>query len=589
MKRFLPRWSDVMFFCGKSGHNLCVRERYYCLRRSLVVIMLLITIVPVCITATLSYFQYRQLLQEETFSNSSWSAATAGQAIEAFLEKLQAAILVISDVYSFDQLSHQETLDQVFTKLKRRHKGLVDLSVISPAGIQTAYTGPYNLSGKDYTDSPWYNKTLAKNIYVSDVFMGFRNVPHFVVAVSKKVEKGQGSWVLRASIDADTLDRFLASIDSEISDDIFLVNSDWQLQSSSRYHGEIGNQVLPRDTPRKKGITLSEQYRKETPILRAVGYISGTPWILVLEQQSYALRKNWQAFKNKLLIIFTVCILVAGVIVIRTATLLARKIRETDEAREAFLGQSEHTSKLASIGRLAAGVAHEINNPLAIINEKAGLMKDILGFSPDFQYREKFNDQLDSLLKAVQRSRTITHRLLGFARRMDVTLGPVQINEVITEVLGFLDKEALYREIKIELALQDDLPALHSDPGQLQQIFLNIINNAIDAVDDGGLIQIASQLLTDEMVEVSIKDNGPGMTPEIRKKIFEPFFTTKIGDDNKGTGLGLAITYGLIKKLGGQVAVDSVVGQGTTFLINFPIQAINRENVSDEQDENTDY
>lgn len=581
MKRFLPRWSDVLFFCGKPGQTLCVRERYYCLRRSLVVIMLLITIIPVCITATLSYYQYRQLLQEETYGNSRWSAATASQAIEAFLEKLQAAIIVISDTYSFEQLSSQETLDQVFTRLKKRHRGLVDLSVISPAGIQTAYTGPYNLSGKVYTDSPWYNKALVKNIYVSEVFMGFRNVPHFVVAVSKQTAKGGGAWVLRASIDADTLDQFLASIDPEISDDIFLVNSDWQLQSGSRYHGKTGVQVMPSAAPKKNGITLAEQYRNETPILRAVGYIKGTPWILVLEHESYALRENWQLFKNRLLLILTICILLSGLVVIRTATLLARKIRETDEAREAFLGQSEHTSKLASIGRLAAGVAHEINNPLAIINEKAGLMQDILAFSTDFQYREKFITQLDSLLKAVQRSRTITHRLLGFARRMDVTLGPVQINEVISEVIGFLDKEALYRSIKIELALQNDLPVIQSDPGQLQQIFLNIINNAIDAVHDGGVIAITTRQAPPGMIEVSIADNGPGMTPEVRTKIFEPFFTTKISDDKKGTGLGLAITYGLIKKLGGQVRVESAVGQGTTFLITFPIQTTNSEYPSD--------
>lgn len=568
--RIFPPMTDFLFFCTKNNKDLCVKARYYCLRRSLLAVMMLITFIPLGITTGLSFFQYRQLLQDETYSNARWSAENAKQTIEAFLEKLQAAILVVTDAYTFDELNSQEKIDKVFAALKREHKGLVDLSVISPDGIQRAYAGPYNLSGKDYNNSPWYNVALTKKIYVSEVFMGFRNLPHFVIAASKNEPQAQGSWVLRASIDVDTLDRFLASINSEMADDVFLVNKAWQLQSSSRYYGEINTDIIPRDTPKKNGITLTDQLRGTTPILRAVGYVKNTPWILVVEHEGYAQRKSWQAFRNKLLLIFVTCLLLSGVLIVRVATLLARKIREAETSRENLLSQTEHTNKLASIGRLAAGVAHEINNPLAIINEKAGLMQDLLQLASEFKYQQKFLDQLAALQNAVHRTRTITHRLLGFARRMEVTMEAVQINDVVTEVLGFLGKEAEHRNIRIETDLQPDLPSIQSDRGQLQQIFLNIVNNAVDAIDKDGLIRIVSrQHDATGAVQVDIFDNGPGMPPEIMGKIFEPFFTTKFGQEKQGTGLGLSITYGLVKKLGGRIRVKSDVGSGTTFTIVF--------------------
>lgn len=572
-----------MFFFGSNDRNMSPRDRYFSLRRGLLVVMMLITVIPLCLTAILSFYQYRRLVQEETISNAYWRADSARQTIEAFLERLQAAILVISEAYTFDELADQSTLGQVFERLKRGHEGLVDLSVIGPNGIQRAYAGPYNLTGKDYRESPWYGKALAKKIYVSDVFTGFRDTPHFVVVVTNKDPGTQDYWVLRASIDTDTLDRFLVSVDSHAADDVFLVNNDWKLQSSSRFYGGIGSHVLPIDSPKKSGIVLSDHYRGTTHFLRASGNIKGTPWILVLEQQGYSARKTWQEFKRKLLIILSVSILSAGFSVVRIATLVAKKIRDADEAREAIFSHTEHTSKLASIGRLAAGVAHEINNPLAIINEKAGLMKDILGLSEDFQHREKFLELVDALQKAVNRSRAITHRLLGFARRMDVTLGPVQLNGVVSEVMGFLDKEALYRNIRVEQDLQVDLPSIQSDHGKLQQIFLNIINNAIDAVDKDGVIQIRSRQENRQSVRVDISDNGPGIPPHVLKNIFEPFFTTKQGDEKRGTGLGLSITYGLVKSLGGEISVSSDIGLGTTFSIILPVQAPPEERTANGQ------
>jgi two-component system NtrC family sensor kinase len=166
-------------------------------------------------------------------------------------------------------------------------------------------------------------------------------------------------------------------------------------------------------------------------------------------------------------------------------------------------------------------VAHEINNPMAIINEKAGLMKDLVAYDDNFQNKEKFLKLTDSILKSVERCRAITHRLLGFARRMEVQLVELDLNELIQETLGFLEKEALYRNVELVLNLADNLPRIFSDRGQMQQVFLNIINNALAAVENEGEIVITSWEEDSDTVGVSIRDTGCGMSEEVLKSIFD--------------------------------------------------------------------
>jgi signal transduction histidine kinase len=223
---------------------------------------------------------------------------------------------------------------------------------------------------------------------------------------------------------------------------------------------------------------------------------------------------------------------------------------------------------MATMGRLSAGVAHEINNPLAIINEKAGLLKDLITMEKDLPH-DKTVEIVDSILSSIKRCSAITHSLLGFAKHIDVKYQQIDLELVINEVLLFVGKEAEYRSISINIKVQENLTPIESDVGQLEQVFLNIINNAFEAVDEFGQIDIELFSEEPDFMSVRVVDDGHGISEENLKHIFDPFFSTK---GEKGAGLGLSITYGIVEKLGGKLDVESVKGEGSRFTVTLPVK-----------------
>jgi signal transduction histidine kinase len=321
--------------------------------------------------------------------------------------------------------------------------------------------------------------------------------------------------------------------------------------------------------PRLTETTLLElQDARGETVIAALAPIDGSPFTLALLTPEVALHAGWGPVRRDLILFPAISGFLILTVIVGGAVYVVNRAREADRKRAALYHKMEYANKLAAIGRLGAGVAHEINNPLSIITQKAGLLKDLLEVSDTMPPREKMIALVDSVLNSADRCGGITHRLLGFAKHMDIQRVSIDLDELLHEVLGFLEKEASYREIQVEFQYTEDPPRIVSDRGQLQQVFLNIINNAFAAVDDGGRIEIDIRRSGSDAVAVSIADNGVGMSESQMEHIFDPFFTTKKG---AGTGLGLSITYGIVQKLGGQISVKSQSGLGTCFVVTLPI------------------
>ncbi len=298
-------------------------------------------------------------------------------------------------------------------------------------------------------------------------------------------------------------------------------------------------------------------------------YITDTPFLLIVTKFKAELMEPWFRTRIQLLGFLAVSIITILVVVIGVSTYLVNNIFLADQKRVMTLHQVEYANKLASIGRLAAGVAHEINNPLAIINEKAGLIKDIFTFRKDYVNDSKLNGLVDSIISSVERCGTITKRLLNFARHIEVSVQMLSVKSVIQDVLGFMGKEAEYKSITISVDIPDDIPDFESDRGKLQQIFLNLINNAFAAMADGGKLEIKVSKFDNDAISIEVADDGCGISDSDIKKVFEPFFTTR--SRTGGTGLGLSITYGLVQEIGGKIQVQSSIGKGTRFTIFLPL------------------
>ena len=244
---------------------------------------------------------------------------------------------------------------------------------------------------------------------------------------------------------------------------------------------------------------------------------------------------------------------------------LEKKVQEKTEAIHMAQAQLIHSEKLASLGRMAAGVAHEINSPLTGIVTFGHLLLKRL--PPDSEEKE----DVEVIIEQANRCSNIIKGLLGFARASAAEKAPVNINDVVMHSLNIVKNKADFFNIKLITNLDPALSRVRADSSQLQQVFLNMIMNAGDAIEEKGTITITTRNTNDEegeFVEIEFHDTGPGISSQNLAKIFEPFFTTKpVG---KGTGLGLAVSHGIIKDHGGTIDVKTSPGEGTSFLVRLP-------------------
>ncbi|HEV3026204.1 MAG TPA: ATP-binding protein [Planctomycetota bacterium] len=242
------------------------------------------------------------------------------------------------------------------------------------------------------------------------------------------------------------------------------------------------------------------------------------------------------------------------------ASTIMEGLRRKDEEMRRFNERLLQTEKLAAIGQLAAGIAHELNTPLASIAGYAEELGEIVKGSDG-----KVLQYTDVIRSQTERCKAITQSLLNFARKSEIRVQAVDVNAVVREAIDYLRFKKRAPELKIETVL-GDVPRVQADPGQLLQVFLSILVNAADAIQGGGRITVKSR--ADRDVQVVVTDTGGGIPAENLKKVFEPFFTTK--EPGQGTGLGLSLSYGIVKQMGGSIDLKSKVGEGTEVTIALP-------------------
>jgi len=559
-------------FWGQRNGSLSSEKHSLNLRRlwkTTVLIMTVVSLAPLVVMTAVDYTVTQNSVESELVLRTSRIVSNTKRAVEfSLLERLAALDFIVQD-NRLQMLTDCARLEAILDHLRLSLGGFVDLGVIDSSGQQLCYVGPYDLSGVDYSDQDWFRSVRDQGMHISDVFPGFRRVPHLVIAARHELPGGD-FYVLRTSLEAEFFNTLLSDLELSGNGDAFIVNSEGTLQTSSRMHGGVLD-TIDLGVPEYSDSTrvYETRTRDGRAILIGYAYIPETPFVLMIVKQKAVLMGPWRATRRQLIGFLALSISAIMVVILAVTTYLVNKIHWADLRRMATLHQVEYTNKMISLGRLGAGVAHEINNPLAIINEKTGLLKDLFTYTDRYTDDPKLMGIVNSILASVKRCSEVTRRLLNFARNTDGETTPVDLAATVTEVLGFMGKEAEYRSIQVEVDIDQNLPTLETNCGRLQQILLNLINNAFAAVDNGGHIRISVRPSTADSITIQVEDNGCGMTEHELTRIFEPFYTTR--RSRGGTGLGLSITYSLAQELGGSIDVESEPGKGTQFRVTLPL------------------
>jgi two-component system NtrC family sensor kinase len=537
---------------------------YARLRRELLAVLLLFGLVPLCAASVAGLLASQAELEARTRNVLEAMVKNRKATIELFLEEKLRKLELAAAALPVSELSRRATLEGLRDQLSRERGGIVDLGLIGDDGRHIAYVGPYPLEHHDYHKEQWFTQVMVRGTYESDVFLGFRRFPHMILAVRK--HEGGRAFVLRATIDTDLLSTLVREGGLESGADVFILNRAGQYQTRYSDAHRLMEKAVLAAIPTHSGVRVVETLGAHRQCV-ATAWLKGDAWVLVAAQPMPGIAALLSTHQ------VAVAVMVMGLLLVPLLAVLAarrrlRQIRDLENERAALYESVAQTQKMAAIGRLAANVAHEINNPLAVIHAQAGALEDALADTPRSPLGDELRDRLRKIAAQVDRARTVTHRLLGLSRRVGPDLEPVDVAVALDEAVSFVDKDAEASRIRIVRQYGTDVPIIRSSVSQVQQVFLNLISNAMDAIGTDGEVRLRVAP-EDGGVGVHIDDNGPGIPAQDLERIFEPFFSTKTGTESH-SGLGLAICRETMRNLGGRISVRSESGKGTQYTLWFP-------------------
>lgn len=544
------------------------------MRWRIVSALLLAAFLPLVLASFGSWIVFGRLVEQNSIDRMRIIAHSHAKAIEADLTGNRNLLQLTAEAYDLGTLDDSEQLRTLLENLNRASDGgFVDLGVIDDQGAHLAYVGPYDLQNKNYRDADWFREVSVLGAYISDVFLGFRQVPHCIIAVT--AVKGGRLYILRATINSERFSRFVANVPLGTGVSAYIVNRQGLYQTTPADGSVLDESPLKDLSDRGEG--LEEQINiNGADIARVSTWINDNRWLLVFEQNLEAVRAPVnQAIAAGASFVFLAILLLVLTTFFATWHLTKRIDKanaERDEMTQAFV----RSARLASIGELATGLAHEINNPLAIISAEQTNISDLVEtLGNNASTREEVLGSIERSKAQVQRCASITRKMLQFGRQKETNITPTDLGSTLSDIESFLHKRAGVQNIAIECSIDPHLPHVLVDPIELEQVVVNLINNSFDALPNGGTVTLRAYEEKD-WVHLEVTDDGGGIPETHIGHVFEPFYTTK--EVGKGTGLGLSVCYGIVKSWGGNIDIESEVGKGTTIHMLLPRQVADTTN-----------
>lgn len=548
-----------------SEENPLKEMRYRRLRGKYFVRLALTYVLPAVALSAFFVYRYVKLGVESSEQKLAIIAESQAKALDLFLQERIWAMLNLVDASDMHPGPNDREIKEYFGRLRQTGDSFIDLGIFDSTGVQTNYYGPeVFLLNKNYKKEKWFQTLISeeKDRYViTDVYLGLRGTPHFTIAAGCDID--DCFLAAKSSLNPASMYQYITSFEKSTDKNIAIVNSEGVYQLVSERVGNPTEQSpFSIDSGKTSGFGVTNfDDRKE----RFAFYkLATADWYAVASDKRLS-----DDAENSLIISLIVSFLVIGIflgVVAWRSKAAAIMQYEKDVARM----ELDHAAKLAAVGELSSGIAHEIGNPLNIIASIVGVLQEYA--DPRHKLDKKVSDiqpQLEKILLAVKRIKEINEKLLRFVRKSDEDVRPRDVRTIIDDFVDvFFEREMSFRNIDVIRDYESRPLLAEIDENGFKQVIINLLNNAADAIGDSpGEIAIRAGTL-DEKIFISVADTGSGISEEAMDKIMIPFYTTKpVG---KGTGLGLSISLSIIRRFGGEMEAESILGEGSVFIIRLP-------------------
>jgi two-component system NtrC family sensor kinase len=535
----------------------------------LIASFLVLTLIPLLLVTYLSYESSRKALYQSITKNFLQITMDKAATIRHWIfERITDAEVIsktpwITEIVQFPQ--KRRILESFLTLVMESYGCYEEIFILDKKGNYVVGTGlvKENLKDRDY-----FRNAIKGSTFVTDVRKAeTTGVPTMFVSHPIRNKNNKIIGVLIERIKLDLLSKIMKEIETGETVESYLLNKEGYFITESKFEPnavlrkKVSSEGYKNCLKDKKGVGKYLDYRRK-PVLGSYLFIPETEWCLLTEQDVS------EAFHNitMLKVTTTIIYLIIMVLVIVVSLLMSQKIikilKKRDAELDSHMKELLKAEKLIAAGKLAAGIAHEIGNPLAGISNCAKLIRRNLP-----EKDSQISKYLSSIENEVERSSKTIRNFLNFTRETELRFEMVDINSIIEDTLLLIIPQASSQKVTVTKEL-NHVSRIRGDRIQLKQVFTNIILNSLGAMSGGGKLHIKSEEI-DARIKVTFSDTGVGIEEKNLRKIFEPFFTTK----RNGTGLGLSVVYKIIDKHNGSIEVKSDVGKGTEFIIRLPLQS----------------
>lgn len=557
------------------------------LKAKLIITFILISSVPLIFFATVVYRKEAELVRKKVLSHLESIVDQNTLMVEEFhIERtrdLNLLALTTQEIGGECNTTH-------LNKMHQEHKIYRHIFMANKEGSIICQNGTKPVFGRRLVDQPWFKTAAQGKSFVGDVASSeIKERYDLLIAVPLNSNNGRITGVLGATVDFNGIAHIMKSTGIGQTGEIYLLNKDGVFLTSTRVgESRAGERMVPE--------LFAEYFKEISPdqyidyrgkkVVRVYRELSDLGWYLVAEQDSAEVFKDITDLRNLFAGIVVLLIALITIIGYLISTRIVRLLKSAYEQKKELEIQVIQKDKLASMGLLTAGIAHELNTPLASALLYTQMLKE------DFKNTSPASvEKLTSIEGEIKRGSKIVRNLLDFSRQSQTDSLTTDVNEVLGKLLDISQQLCADKGIKIKRTFEKDLPLVKGNASILHQVFMNIVANAVDAMERGGTLFVVTRYIPVlHRAVIEIQDTGIGIPEELLGDVFDPFFTTKLSGE--GTGLGLAISHSMVRKMGGNIRVTSTClkdGQndpqptGTTFTIELPALDNDQQDTEEER------